>query len=142
MKYELINLNTVLDPESRMGGLSFVEGKRDIPFSIKRIFCIYSVEKDVHRGFHAHKKNWQLLYCPYGSIDIVMTDGVDTETVTLDVPSKGLILPPDLWHEMIWNQDDSILCVAASEYYSSEDYIRDYDEFIEFQKSKKLAEIC
>lgn len=136
MKYEVININTVMDPNEKNGGLSFVEAERDIPFSIKRIYYIYNVKKDVHRGFHAHKENWQLLYCPHGCIDIVLTDGEETETVRLDVPSKGLILHPGLWREMIWIIDDSVLCVAASEYYDPNEYIRDYDEFLKYKNKE------
>ena len=136
MNYELMNMNTVMNPNPKLGGLSFVEAERDIPFSIKRIYCIYKTEEHQHRGFHAHKKNWQLLFCPYGSIDIILTDGKEQETVTLDQPSKGLILHPGLWREMIWKQDDSVLCVAASEYYDPDEYIRNYDEFLEFVSKK------
>ena len=132
MRYELMNMNTVMGPDPKLGGLSYVEGERDIPFAIKRIYCIYKAEEHQQRGLHAHKKNWQLLFCPYGSIDIILTDGKEQEIVTLDRPSKGLILHPGLWREMIWNQDDSVLCVAASEYYDSEEYIRDYDEYLKY----------
>lgn len=140
MKYDLINLNTVMNPDPKLGGLSFVEAKRDIPFSIKRIYYIYKTEENQHRGFHAHKKNWQLLFCPYGTIDIVLTDGKTKETVTLDQPSKGLILHPGLWREMIWKHDDSVLCVAASEYYDSNEYIRNYEDFLRYIKEKDNRE--
>ena len=30
---------------------------------------------------------------------------------------------------MLWMQRDSVLCVAASDYYDVDDYIRNYDEF-------------
>lgn len=140
MKYDLMNLNTVMNPDSRLGGLSFVESKRDIPFSIRRMYCIYKTEANMHRGFHAHKKNWQLLFCPYGSIDIILTDGKEKETVTLDQPSKGLVLHPGLWREMVWKHDDSVLCVAASEYYDPNEYIRNYEEFLLYINEKKEEE--
>lgn len=140
MRYELMNMNTVMSPDPKLGGLSYVEGERDIPFAIKRIYCIYKAEEHQHRGLHAHKKNWQLLFCPYGSIDIVLTDGREQETVTLDQPSKGLILHPGLWREMIWNHDDSVLCVAASEYYDPDEYIRDYDEYLKHMAEEEKDE--
>ncbi len=132
MNYELMHLNTVMASDERLGGLSFVESEKDIPFPIRRIYCIYKTEADMHRGFHSHKRNWQLLYCPYGKIDIVLDDGFTKETVSLDKPQKGLILHPGLWREMIWKKDDSVLCVAASEYYDAKEYIRDYDEFLKY----------
>lgn len=134
MNYRIMKLNTVWNKDPKLGGLSFLESERDIPFAIKRIYCIFKTEKNQHRGFHAHKKNWQLLFCPYGAIDIILTDGEQEETVTLDNPSKGLMLNPELWHEMIWRQDDSVLCVAASEYYDPDEYIRNYDEYLTYRK--------
>jgi dTDP-4-dehydrorhamnose 3,5-epimerase-like enzyme len=136
MQYKLMDLNTIMNDDPKLGGLSFVESERDIPFAIKRFYFIYKTEEDQHRGFHAHKKNWQLLFCPYGAIDIVLTDGTEKETVTLDLPSKGLVLNPGLWREMIWKHDGSVLCVAASEYYDPDEYIRNYDEFLEFVSKK------
>lgn len=140
MEYNVISLKTIMNSDPKLGGLSFVEAERDIPFSIKRLYCIYKTGESQHRGFHAHKKNWQLLFCPFGSIDIVLTDGKEKETVSLDRPSKGLVLHPGLWREMIWRQDDSVLCVAASEYYDPNEYIRNYDEFLEFVAEKKENE--
>lgn len=134
MNYQIMQLKTVWNEDSKLGGLSFVESERDIPFAIKRIYCIYKTEENQHRGFHAHKKNWQLLFCPYGAIDIILTDGDEKETITLDNPSKGLVLNPGLWREMIWRHDDSVLCVAASEYYDPDEYIRNYDEYLSYRK--------
>ncbi len=139
MEYNLKSLRTVMNEDPKLGGLSFVEGQRDIPFEIKRIYCIYKTEENQHRGFHAHKRNWQLLFCPYGAIDIVLTDGRETDTITLDEPSKGLILHPGLWREMIWKHDDSVLCVAASEYYDPDEYIRNYDDYLQYAQNNAAA---
>ncbi len=136
MNYQIMQLNTVWNKDSKLGGLTFVESERDIPFAIKRIYCIYKIEENQHRGLHAHKKNWQLLFCPYGAIDIILTDGDEKETITLDNPSKGLVLNPGLWWEIIWRHDDSVLCVAVSEYYDSDEYIRNYDEYLSYRKSQ------
>lgn len=138
MDYEMINIRTVLDQDSKYGRLSFVEGEKDIPFSIRRIYFIYETEEGLHRGYHAHKLNHQLLFCPYGEIEIILDDGNKREHVVLDKPSKGLILYPGLWREMIWKESNSVLCVAASEYYDSAEYIRDYDEFLMYKKEHKI----
>lgn len=140
MNYSIINLHTVMNTDPKLGALSFVESKRDIPFSIKRIYYIYDTAENMHRGFHSHKKNWQLLFCPYGSVEIVITDGEESKTILLDEPSKALVLQPGIWREMIWRIDQSVLCVAASEYYDSDEYIRDYDEFLKYVKEKNESE--
>lgn len=137
--YRIIDVTTIQNEDPKYGSLSFLEGKRDIPFPIRRVYWITETEADLHRGFHAHKLNCQLLYCPYGIIDIILDDGQKKTTVTLDKPGKGLILMPGLWREMVWRQSGSVLCVLASEYYDAQEYIRDYDEFIAY--SKKYREV-
>ena len=130
--YRVIDVKTIQNEDSKYGALSFLEGERDIPFPIRRVYWITETEADLHRGFHAHKLNCQLLYCPYGKIDIILDDGQKRSVVTLDRPGKGLILMPGLWREMVWQQSGSVLCVLASEYYDAEEYIRNYDEFIAY----------
>lgn len=136
-KYKIIDVKTVKNNDSRYGSLSFIEGKRDIPFPIRRVYWITETEADLHRGHHAHKQNCQLLFCPYGKIDIILDDGKTKETISLDEPGKGLLLMPGLWREMIWQQDGSVLCVLASEYYDPDEYIRNYDGFIAYNNESK-----
>ncbi len=132
--YRVIDVKTIQNEDSKYGALSFLEGKRDIPFPIRRVYWITETEADLHRGFHAHKLNCQLLYCPYGEIDIILDDGEKKTTVTLDKPDKGLMLMPGLWREMVWKKTGSVLCVLASEYYDAQEYIRNYDDFINYSK--------
>ena len=137
MNYEIIDLRSSFSDDKSCGGVVFAEGERDIPFEIKRVYCVLGAQAETQRGYHAHKKNYQLLFCPYGAIEIIVDDGIDRETVVLDSPTKGLILYPCLWREMIWKKDDSVLCVAASEFYDAKEYIRDYEEFKKFINAKK-----
>ena len=123
-----ITINTVSTPD--IGSLSFFEAERDIPFSIKRIYYIHGVPENTERGAHAHKELEQLLFCPYGSVKILLDNGKEKSEVILDNPSKGLIITPCVWRDMIWLVENSVLCVAASDYYNEDDYIRDYSEFI------------
>lgn len=136
MKYQAMMLNTVWNTGSKLGGLSFVESEKDIPFAIKRIYCLYKTEENQHRWFHSHERSWQLLFCPYGAIDIILADDEETEIVTLDNPSKGLVLNPGIEWEMICRHDDSVLCVAISEYYDSDEYSRNYDEYLSYKKDR------
>lgn len=132
--YRVVDVKTITHEDPKYGSLTFLEGERDIPFPIRRVYWITETEAELHRGFHAHKLNCQLLYCPYGKIDLILDDGVEKNTVTLDRPGKGLIIMPGLWREMIWRESGSVLCVLASEYYDASEYIRDYDEFIKYSK--------
>lgn len=132
--YKIIDVKTIKNEDSKYGALSFLEGKRDIPFPIRRVYWITETEADLHRGFHAHKMNCQLLFCPYGVIDIILDDRKEKNVVRLDKPGKGLLLMPGLWREMIWQKSGSVLCVLASEYYDAKEYIRNYDEFIAYDR--------
>ena len=124
----IVHVKTV--PTINAGELSFFEGTHDIPFEIKRIYYISKVPEGVRRGFHAHKKLKQFLFCPYGRIQIVLENANMREEIELSDPSIGIIIDKPTWREMLWLQRDSVLCVAASDFYCVEDYIRDHDEFI------------
>ena len=137
MEYQIIRLRKKDAENPHLGSLSFIEWERDIPFDIKRVYCIFNAEKESHRGFHAHKNLCQLLFCPYGEIDIILDDGESRERVRLHEPDMGLVLPPGLWREMVWKKDGSVLCVAASAYYDANDYIRSYEQFLAYVKSGK-----
>ena len=111
-------------------------GRPRRPFDIKRIYYIYGAPQGTQRGGHAHKALRQVLWCPYGSILIKLDDGHEKSEVLLDDPAKGLIVEHNMWREMIWQQENSVLCVAADSYYEAEDYIRDYDEFLKTVQAK------
>lgn len=113
-----------------IGSLSFFESELDIPFAIKRVYYIHGAPKNTRRGAHAHKTLKQFLFCPYGSIKIILDDGKEKTEVALDDPSKGLVITPCIWRDMIWLIESSVLCVVASDYYNEDDYIRDYNEFM------------
>jgi len=119
--------------ESKDGYLSFFEAARHIPFEIKRIYYIYDVPINAKRGMHAHKRLRQVLWCPYGHMEILLDDGREAVAYTLDTPDK-LLLVEGQWRDMYWRQPGSVLCVAASDYYDEEDYVRDYDEFLRLVK--------
>jgi dTDP-4-dehydrorhamnose 3,5-epimerase-like enzyme len=128
----LLNIRTAGKAEN--GYLSFFETRRDIPFNIKRIYYTYGIPTESKRGMHAHKELQQILWCPYGSIEVVLDNGIEKSTYLLDSPEKGLLVLKGYWHDMYWKEENSVLCVAASEHYDEADYIRDYDEFLKFVK--------
>ena len=130
--FKLVNIKTISADGN--GQLSFFEGKHDVPFDIKRIYYISGVPAGKKRGYHAHKKLKQLLFCPYGEILITLDDGERRISHLLNDPSEGILIESALWREMLWLKKNSILCVAASEYYDLNDYIRNYDQFLEYKK--------
>lgn len=93
------------------------------------MYYISKVPEVIRRGFHAHKKLKRLLFCPYGRIHLILENKHGREEIELSDPSIGVMIEEPTWREMLWLQKESVLCVAASDYYEVEDYIRDYDEF-------------
>lgn len=132
MDYQIVNINKI--EQQGKGLLSFIEANRDVEFEIKRLYYIYEVPQGEIRGYHAHKRLKQLLFCPHGEININIDNGWEIESVLLDDPSKGLIIKEGIWRTMEFITEGAVLCVVASEYYDESDYIRTYDEFIEHVK--------
>lgn len=130
---KIVSVKTI--PTVDSGELSFFEAEHDIAFPIKRFYYISKVPEGTRRGFHAHKNLKQLLFCPYGSIQLILDDGTNREEITLSDPSIGVVIDHPVWREMLWLQKDSVLCVAASDYYDIEDYIRDYNDFLTYTRN-------
>lgn len=114
------------------GYLSVIEGGKDIPFEIKRIYYLYMVP-EAARGAHAHKELQQLLVATSGSVDITLDDGKEKKTFHLDRPWKGLLVVPGLWRDLDNFSGGTVLMCLASEKYDEGDYIREYDEFLKYK---------
>lgn len=118
------------------GQLVIVEGNRDIPFDIKRVFYMYGSDRNVIRGRHANYRSEFVLINVSGTSKIKVDDGVRREMFELDRPHIGIYLPKLVWKDMYDFSEDSVLLVLASEHYDAQEYIRDYDEYIEVMKSR------
>ena len=113
------------------GMLVALEEHNDIPFEIKRVYYMYDTKEGVRRGFHAHKSLEQILICIHGSCKILMDNGTEKKVVSLEKPYEGLYISNSIWREMYDFSPDAVLLVLASDVYREEDYIRDYDEFLQ-----------
>ena len=122
----LLKLPTHVDARGR---LTFLEGKRHIPFDIKRIFTIYGVAPGYERGHHAHHKTRQLLIPVAGAVTVVFDDGVSEHKVRVDDPSQGVLIEPMVWHTLEDFAPGTVCLVLASGPYRESDYIRDIQEF-------------
>ncbi len=131
---KIINIKTV--PTQGAGQLSFFESNVDFDFEIKRLYYIANVPEGRTRGYHAHKELKQFLFCPFGSVNLVLDNGTNRDEILLDNPSFGVLIDSPIWREITWIQKDSVLCVAASDYYKQDDYIRDYSDYQEYIKSR------
>lgn len=113
------------------GQLVIVEGKKNIPFDIKRVFYIYGSDKDVVRGQHANRRTEFVLINVAGTSKVRVKDGEGNEAIfCLNRPHTGVYLPTMVWKDMYDFSSDSVLLVLASEHYDSSEYIRDYTEYV------------
>lgn len=134
MMPELIEFKEFIDER---GGLVALEENKNIPFEIKRIYYIYKTPKDISRGFHAHKNLKQIAVCLSGSCNFLLDDGTSKSLFRMDNPNLGLYIENSVWREMSDFSEDCVLLVLASNLYDESDYIRDYQEFLEFVGAKK-----
>jgi len=117
------------------GNLTYVYNNVHVPFNIKRVFYSYDIPGGESRGAHAHKNCHQFLIAASGSFEVALDDGVNRRTVLLNRPFYGLHVPPGIWAAEQGFSSGSICLVLASEGYSEDDYIRDYDQYLQFIKS-------
>lgn len=129
----LVNLDICGDERGSLIALEALS--KQVPFEIKRVYYIFGTKPNVIRGKHAHYKLKQLLICVSGSVDILIDDGKNKDTIRLDSPDKGLYIDGFIWREMHNFSQDAVLVVLASDYYNEEDYIRDYIKFLEEVKN-------
>jgi len=111
------------------GNLSFIEGERQIPFPIKRVYYLYDVPGGAVRGGHAHKDLQQVIIALSGSFDVVLDDGKQRHKMSLNRSYHGLYLPNMVWRELENFSSGAVCLVLASEIYLESDYIRDIREF-------------
>lgn len=126
--YKLENFKTLGDDR---GSLIAIEEGYNAPFDIKRVYYIFDTKKGVERGFHAHKNLEQLCIAVKGSCTFVLDDGKKKKEIKLDNPNQGLYIENLIWREMKNFSSDCVLVVLASEHYDENDYIREYNKFLE-----------
>jgi hypothetical protein len=115
-------------PDGRDGRLCVVEGTRDVPFEIKRVYYINGLENCVSvRGKHAHRTLRQAIFCIHGSFVLTLDDGRREQAIHMYRDHVGVLLEPGLWHTMHSFSSGCVLLVLASDFYDEADYIRDID---------------
>ncbi len=120
------------------GNLSFVEQLNHIPFEIKRTYWIYDVPGGESRGGHAFKQNHEFIVALSGAFDVIVDDGTNKKVITLNRSYYGLYIPAGLWRTMENFSTNAFALEFGSVVYSSDDYIRDYEQFL---KKKQYGEI-
>jgi dTDP-4-dehydrorhamnose 3,5-epimerase-like enzyme len=110
------------------GNLSVIEGNA-VPFEMKRVYYLYDVPSGARRGGHSHKNQQEVLVALSGSFDVILNDGNEQKTVTLNKPNIGLLIVNGIWRELQNFSSGSVCLVLASDVFEEEDYIRDFEDF-------------
>ncbi len=119
--------------DNNEASLTVYEGIKNVPFNMARLFVIKASE-NCNRGFHAHKECSQLLVVLNGTCKVICDDGQSRKKIILDKASEGLLIPPTIWAEQEY-QCDTVLLVLTDKRYDEGDYLRNYNEFIEFRNN-------
>ncbi|MFA6400513.1 MAG: FdtA/QdtA family cupin domain-containing protein [Salinivirgaceae bacterium] len=122
----IIELPKILD---NRGNLTFIEGENHIPFKIERTYWIYDVPGGEKRGGHAYKELNELIVALSGSFDVVLDDGREKRTFSLNRSYYGLYVPKMIWRQVENFSTNSLALILASGAYDASDYIRDYEQF-------------
>ena len=116
------------------GNLSFIEEFKHVPFKIERTYWIYDVPGGEARGGHAYKENREFIVALSGSFDVILDDGKERKTYSLNRSYYGLYVPKGVWREMDNFSTNSLALILSSTAYNTEDYIYDYQQFLSMRK--------
>lgn len=126
MNFDLIDIPKI---EDYRGNIAVVE-KNTIPFEVKRVYYLYDIPSSARRGGHAHKDQIELLVALAGSFDVILKNGADSKTITLNKPDKGLVIHKNMWRELENFSSGAVCLVMASDVFDETDYIRDFDQYL------------
>ncbi|MFT7351689.1 MAG: dTDP-4-dehydrorhamnose 3,5-epimerase-like enzyme [Flavobacterium sp.] len=127
MNVEIIQIPKV---EDYRGNIAIIE-KEVLPFEMKRVYYLFDVPSSAHRGGHSHKNQQEFLVALSGSFDVVVNDGENKKKVTLNKPDKGLLIRENIWRELENFSSGCVCLVVASDVFDEDDYIREFDVFLE-----------
>ena len=135
MKTSLNDIHIIDFPviEDARGNLAFIQ-EGIVPYAFKRVYYLYDVPSGAERGGHAHIAQKQILIALSGSFDVILDDGTQKKTYTLNRPNKGLFVIEGPWRELQNFSSGAVCLVIAEDVYNEGDYIREYDEFLAFKK--------
>lgn len=117
----------------RKGNLTVVENGKTLPFDVRRVYYLYDIPGGESRGAHAHRELSQLIIAVSGSFRVTLDDGTVKRSFILNRPYQGLYVKPGIWRDLDDFSAGAVCMVLASDVYKAEDYIRSYDEFIEYR---------
>lgn len=119
--------------EDTRGNLAFIQ-EAVLPFEFKRVYYLFDVPSNAFRGGHSHIVQQEVLIALSGSFEVVLNDGIEKKSFLLNKPNIGLHIPTGIWRELQNFSSGAVCLVLASDVYDEQDYIRDFNEFLESKK--------
>lgn len=135
MNYEIIELPRIIDPR---GNLSVAEQQQNIPFDIKRVYFVYDVPAGESRGGHAHKECKEFITAVSGSFTLNLEANGEKVSLLLNKPYQGVLVNEGIWRTLDDFSSGAVVLVLASDYFDEDDYIREYDDFLNSKFGKPL----
>lgn len=129
---ELINLPKILDPR---GNLTVAEQLRQVPFAISRVYWTYDVPSGEHRGGHAHRHCREFIVAASGSFNVTLDNTIEKRTFLLNHPYQGLLVETGVWRTLEDFSSGAVCLVLAEDLYNESDYIREYDEYVNYLRA-------
>jgi hypothetical protein len=129
---ELINLPKILDPR---GNLTVAEQLRQVPFAISRVYWTYDVPSGEHRGGHAHRHCREFIVAASGSFNVTLDNTIEKRTFLLNHPYQGLLVETGVWRTLEDFSSGAVCLVLAEDLYDESDYIREYDEYVNYLRA-------
>lgn len=117
----------------RKGNITVVQNGITIPFDVKRVYYLYDVPGGESRGAHAHKELSQLIVAASGSFRVTLDDGNVKRSFILNRPYQALFVKPGIWRDLDDFSSGAVCMVLASDVYKTDDYIRNYSDFLEYR---------
>lgn len=130
---KIISLPKIVDPR---GNLSVTEGMKDIPFHVSRVYWIYDVPSGSSRGGHSHKHCRSFIIAVSGSFTVTLDNGFQKQAFLLNHPYQGLLVDTDIWRTLDDFSSGAVCLVLAEDPFDESDYIRDYNEYLNYKASK------
>ena len=130
----LIDLPKIADPR---GNLTIAEERKDIPFDVKRVYWVYDVPSGENRGGHAHRQCSEFIVAVSGSFTVTLSNGTEQKTYLLNHPYQGLLVGTGIWRTLDDFSSGAVCLVLASERFAEDDYIRDFDQYLEYLRCSK-----
>ena len=129
--YRLISLNSIRDSR---GVLTPLEFEKQFDFIPKRIFILSPSSVETIRGEHAHRQCIQAIQSLRGEVEVSIYNGTEASVEKLSHVENILLIPALHWISVKFLEHDSQVIVYASHTYDEEDYLRNYDDFLDLMK--------